>query len=265
MAAVYAPDADGTNAFGVQRHARAQIRSFVERVFRTPQRAGVRETVDSIVSVRFPAPTVDVAHQYGEQEGQQFATGEPAGLERVLAPEFLPASINEPVRSRAAWIHAALVVNSPASAVPPLLAVRINRVGGEVDVALSPVLSDDSAAARGGVAPARDVLLERTGDCVVVIAVILWYSFSEHERAVEERSGGVQEVKITVGEGYSPDPLAVMQGRPVRPTSSATKPRRDATPRSSVTSARCGRCRRTRRLRWSSQRNMRGSSPSPAG
>jgi uncharacterized protein (TIGR02246 family) len=202
MAAAYAPDADWTNAFGVQRHGRAQIRSFVERVFRNPQRAGVRQTVDSIVSVRFPAPTVAVVHEYGEQEGQQLSTGEPvgtrrthwllvlqksegswlvashlvmdehtdpgdpliraereftratqardsAGLERVLAPEFVPASTTANVRTRAAWIHATVVANSPVSAPPRILGVRISGVAGEVDVALSPALPADSSATRG--------------------------------------------------------------------------------------------------------------------
>lgn len=207
MSAAYAPDADWTNAFGVQRHGRAQIRAFVERVFRAPQRAGVRQTVDSIVSVRFPAPTVAVVHEYGEQEGQQLSTGEPvgtrrthwllvlqksegawlvvshlvmdehtdpgdpliraerelaratqardsAGIERVLAAEFTPAPVTGSARSRAAWVRAALDAKSPVWAPPRILAVRISGAGGEVDVALSPAMPADSAAARASAAPA---------------------------------------------------------------------------------------------------------------
>jgi Cu+-exporting ATPase len=41
---------------------------------------------------------------------------------------------------------------------------------------------------------------------VVSIALILWYFFGERERTVAvEKEGGVQEVKITVKGGYSPD------------------------------------------------------------
>ncbi len=52
---------------------------------------------------------------------------------------------------------------------------------------------------------------------VALIAFILWYFFGERERvAASEGSGGVQEVKITVRGGYSPDLIVVKQGRPVR-------------------------------------------------
>ena len=52
---------------------------------------------------------------------------------------------------------------------------------------------------------------------VIAIALILWYFFGERERAVAvEREGGVQEVKVTVKGGYSPDVIVVKQGRPVR-------------------------------------------------
>jgi plastocyanin domain-containing protein len=49
------------------------------------------------------------------------------------------------------------------------------------------------------------------------IAAVLWIFFGER-KAVEARTGerGVQEVKITVKGGYSPDVVVVKQGRPVR-------------------------------------------------
>ena len=52
---------------------------------------------------------------------------------------------------------------------------------------------------------------------IVFIALILWYFFGARERTVvTEGEGGVQEVKITVKGGYSPDLIVVKQGRPVR-------------------------------------------------
>ena len=52
---------------------------------------------------------------------------------------------------------------------------------------------------------------------VAAIAAVLWYFFGERT-AVAARTGesGVQEVKITVKGGYSPDVVVVKQGRPVR-------------------------------------------------
>jgi plastocyanin domain-containing protein len=52
---------------------------------------------------------------------------------------------------------------------------------------------------------------------ILLVGLILWYFFGERERTVvEEGAGGVQEVKITVKGGYSPDLIVVKQGRPVR-------------------------------------------------
>ena len=52
---------------------------------------------------------------------------------------------------------------------------------------------------------------------VALIAAVLWYFFGEREKvAATETAGGVQEVKITVKGGYSPDVVVVKQGRPVR-------------------------------------------------
>ena len=52
---------------------------------------------------------------------------------------------------------------------------------------------------------------------VTLIALVLWYFFGEREAtaaAVDDR--GVQEVKITVKGGYSPDVIVVKQGKLVR-------------------------------------------------
>jgi plastocyanin domain-containing protein len=52
---------------------------------------------------------------------------------------------------------------------------------------------------------------------ILLIGLILWYFFGEREPTVaEEGAEGVQEVKITVKGGYSPDLIVVKQGRPVR-------------------------------------------------
>ena len=52
---------------------------------------------------------------------------------------------------------------------------------------------------------------------ILIVGLILWYFFGERERTLaEEGEGGVQEVKITVKGGYSPDLIVVKQGQPVR-------------------------------------------------
>ena len=52
---------------------------------------------------------------------------------------------------------------------------------------------------------------------IAVVGLILWYFFGERERTLaSEGEGGVQEIKITVKGGYSPDLVVVKQGRPVR-------------------------------------------------
>ncbi len=50
-----------------------------------------------------------------------------------------------------------------------------------------------------------------------LIGFVLWYFFGE-KRAVRAAVGqaGVQEIKVTVKGGYSPDVIVVRQGRPVR-------------------------------------------------
>jgi plastocyanin domain-containing protein len=52
---------------------------------------------------------------------------------------------------------------------------------------------------------------------LAAIAGVLWYFFGERQGvAARAADGGVQEVKITVKGGYSPDRVVVKQGRPVR-------------------------------------------------
>ena len=54
-----------------------------------------------------------------------------------------------------------------------------------------------------------------TGSLLVV--AILWYFFGARERIVAvEGKGGVQELRVTVKGGYSPDLIVVTQGRPVK-------------------------------------------------
>jgi len=51
----------------------------------------------------------------------------------------------------------------------------------------------------------------------LLILLVLWYFFGEKERTVANmRESGLQEVKITVKGGYSPDVIVVKQGVPVR-------------------------------------------------
>ena len=52
---------------------------------------------------------------------------------------------------------------------------------------------------------------------VGLIGLILWYFFGEREKvAAQTGAGGVQEIKVTVKGGYSPDVIVVKQGKPVR-------------------------------------------------
>jgi plastocyanin domain-containing protein len=50
-----------------------------------------------------------------------------------------------------------------------------------------------------------------------LILFVLWYFFGEREQvAAETNELGMQEVKVTVKGGYSPDVIVVKQGMPVR-------------------------------------------------
>ncbi len=50
-----------------------------------------------------------------------------------------------------------------------------------------------------------------------LIAAVLWYFFGERDKvAAGITETGVQEIKITVKGGYSPDVIAVKQGIPVK-------------------------------------------------
>ena len=50
-----------------------------------------------------------------------------------------------------------------------------------------------------------------------LIALTFWYFFGEREKvAAETTNSGVQEIKVTVRGGYSPDVIIVKRGAPVR-------------------------------------------------
>ena len=52
---------------------------------------------------------------------------------------------------------------------------------------------------------------------IAAIAFVLWYFFGERESvAAQVSEEGVQEIKITVKGGYSPDVIVVKENRPVR-------------------------------------------------
>lgn len=52
---------------------------------------------------------------------------------------------------------------------------------------------------------------------VTMIALVLWYFFGEREKVAAVVTGsGVQEIKVTVKGGYSPDVIVVKRGVPVK-------------------------------------------------
>ncbi len=52
---------------------------------------------------------------------------------------------------------------------------------------------------------------------VAMIAIVIWYFFGEREKvAATVTDTGVQEMKITVKGGYSPDVIVVKRGVPVK-------------------------------------------------
>lgn len=52
---------------------------------------------------------------------------------------------------------------------------------------------------------------------VALIGFVLWYFFGERERvAAATNESGVQEIKVLVKGGYSPDRIVVRRGVPVR-------------------------------------------------
>lgn len=52
---------------------------------------------------------------------------------------------------------------------------------------------------------------------VALLAFVLWYFFGEHESvAATIGEKGVQEIKVTVKGGYTPDVIVVERGVPVR-------------------------------------------------
>ena len=55
-----------------------------------------------------------------------------------------------------------------------------------------------------------------TAGGVVAIALLAWFFFGPKKARDAEFIGGVQEIKITVKGGYSPDVIRVMEGVPLR-------------------------------------------------
>lgn len=52
---------------------------------------------------------------------------------------------------------------------------------------------------------------------LILVGLILWYFFGEREKVAAGLSEtGVQEIRVTVKGGYSPDVIVVKQGVPVR-------------------------------------------------
>ncbi len=52
---------------------------------------------------------------------------------------------------------------------------------------------------------------------IIAIGFVLWYFFGEREAtAAAVMESGVQEIKVTVKGGYSPDVIVVKEGVPVR-------------------------------------------------
>lgn len=52
---------------------------------------------------------------------------------------------------------------------------------------------------------------------IVLVALILWFFFGERQSvAAEISSAGVQQIRVTVKGGYSPDVITVRRGVPVR-------------------------------------------------
>ena len=52
---------------------------------------------------------------------------------------------------------------------------------------------------------------------VAMIAIVIWYFFGEREKvAATVTDTGVQEIKITVKGGYTPDVIVVKRGVPVK-------------------------------------------------
>lgn len=51
---------------------------------------------------------------------------------------------------------------------------------------------------------------------IVLIAFVLWYFFGPKQAAAAAVGAGVQQIKVVVKGGYSPDVIAVRAGMPVR-------------------------------------------------
>src|SRR5438874_2047140 len=83
----YADDADWTNAFGVRRRGRADIREFLTNLFARPQFRTRAQSGPSEMSVRFAGPDVAIVQTFAEIVGQRGPNNEelpPRKLHRLM-------------------------------------------------------------------------------------------------------------------------------------------------------------------------------------
>ncbi len=101
---------------------------------------------------------------------------------------------------------------------------------------------------------------------IALIGFVLWYFFGERESvAANVSESGVQEIKVTVRGGYTPDVIVVKAGPRSGLISTATKRRVAATGLSSETSESPENCPPSTRHQSNSRLTKRENLPSPAG
>ena len=87
VSGTYADDADWTNAFGVRRRGRADIREFLTNLFARPQFRARAQSGPSEMSVRFAGPDVAIVQTFAEIVGQRGPNNEelpPRKLHRLM-------------------------------------------------------------------------------------------------------------------------------------------------------------------------------------
>lgn len=78
--AEYTDDAYWINAFGIERHGRAEIQPFLTRLFANAGfRAATPTTPFTIQAIRFVGPDVALVHVYAASTGQLTNSGQPLG------------------------------------------------------------------------------------------------------------------------------------------------------------------------------------------
>src|SRR5436190_18243751 len=87
VSSAYADDADWTNAFGVRRRGRADIREFLTNLFARPQFRARAQSGPSEMSARFAGPDVAIVQTFAEIVGQRGPNNEelpPRKLHRLM-------------------------------------------------------------------------------------------------------------------------------------------------------------------------------------